>query len=1732
MQISRRSTRKSSLAAALVLLLGLGVTAPAASTAQAVTTTDAFPLLVTEITPDNVGYDNFEFFEVTNTTDVDIDLTAAGIGLSYIFADSDDRAKDVPFTIPANTIIAAGDSTVFWVDYTSGNVDTSLVTEADFRAHFAEVGAPAAEYPLVRVNGQAGMANTAGRGIRITDATDGSIGWAYYPTGSVGVDASAHFAAPTEAAARSLTLVQQKGAPTPGAASPVTEPTATPTPTPTPTPTATATPAVAPVLLVTEIAPDNVGYDNFEFFEVTNTTNADIDLTAGGIGLNYIYADSDSRATDVAFTAPANTVIAAGDSTVFWLDYSTGTVNTQAFTQDDFRAHFATATTPSASYPVVSVTGQAGMANSGDRGVRIVDAAGASISWSFYPAGSIGTDVSAHFDAPAEGLSAALIRSQGVPTPGVAEPDTSNQTPTATPTAEPTSTPIPTATATPDPSVVTAPLQITEITPDTTNVGSGDGFEFIEVYNATAAPIDFSDYTLNYLYPLADLTNSSTLRWPAVPANVVIPAGDTLVFWVKNGQNDALTDADFNTQFGSNLTLGIDLVEVFVGGMANGSARGIEIISNTGFSVNTAYYNLDGVDDVTANLGIQYGADTANPARQVKLGVIAANPGLVFAEQVPAGLMVAADDTTRPVITDHTLGQIDATQNFSLAATVTDDVQARTVRLHLKSDLDTDYLELNLATDGADGYQHSLESVDLTGKSWYEYYFTATDGHNPVDTPVTRVALTGVDTSPVRLNVADDQYLAGLSTLSAAGDAYPSGLTLNVDGTSVATTPQLEGEPQFVFEATAVDTYFKNGVLVGDDILQVFDDGIYEGWDTIATPVPLGYVLEGQDLVVSIYAGTKVAPEINLDENNDDFQVRNLRLVLPDGRTLAPAGYSDPALALSMGDSAGKLDFYDALFSIPVDAYTAVEHVWDTTLAADGAHTVGAGDGTSEVNRRVIVDNLAPTITTDVEERLYQGEFVIDGEATDAASGVESLTPTLDGRSIELPYATSSIRLADGEHTFVLTARDLIGNESTTTTVFSTPVEEPGNELITPLDGAEISVDDGAIDLTARVTDPTGDRLTVTLNEGDRLSAGDETVREYSGVTGTANTLERPEKRLLSAEQVASMARLDDVTETVSSDEAFPYQLFEVDVPADSGDDFTARVRWDGTANADAKVLLYVQNLATGAWEEFDRHVTIGEGATAFTLDAMVPALDHVQNQVMTVLIQHSEGFVGADLSDRSSVLPVNNVNDTARADYDFTLAVESDTQYYNDTFYQRQLDIHDYLLDQRAAINLQYLFHTGDIVDNFEDEHQWTNANAAYAMLDDAQLPYGVLAGNHDVGQKDADYAAYKANFGAERYEANPWYGDSFEDNRGHYDLITAGGIDFIMLYLGWAPSEEGIAWLNEVLAQYPERTAILNLHEYMLTTGGLGAVPQQIYDEVVAPNANVAMVFSGHYHDAFTRIDQFDDNGDGTPDRSVYQMLFDYQGLPEGGQSFLRLLHFDNAVEQISVRTYSPYLDVYNSDDPTLDLEHQEFTVPYAAFGMTSVQKSLATDAFTVDILTTTAIAAFDTVMSGATVTASWNPGVGTHGWFAYSEDPYGATAYSEVRSLTVTTPLVVPETTVPVTKVPATTVPATPAESVSAPIGFGAARVPAVLTAASQALAETASAALAAEIAATTTDAAATAPRAAAGDDVGAVGEVTPVDDSGPFDIWTIALILLGAVAVAAVAPVTIRVVRART
>ncbi|WP_341856868.1 lamin tail domain-containing protein [Brachybacterium sp. GPGPB12] len=164
-------------------------------------------------------------------------------------------------------------------------------------------------------------------------------------------------------------------------------------------------------------------------------------------------------------------------------------------------------------------------------------------------------------------------------------------------------------------------LQITELVPDSTNVDGADGYEFIELYNATTAPISMADYEPRYLYTADGESITNAADWPLSPSDAVIEPGGTLVIWVRNGSNDAATAEDFAANYGAD-PASLHLVETPTAGMANGSGRGLEIRTRAGDSVHRAFYNLSGADDTQPDQGIQYrtgdGAEGARPTSPVR----------------------------------------------------------------------------------------------------------------------------------------------------------------------------------------------------------------------------------------------------------------------------------------------------------------------------------------------------------------------------------------------------------------------------------------------------------------------------------------------------------------------------------------------------------------------------------------------------------------------------------------------------------------------------------------------------------------------------------------------------------------------------------------------------------------------------------------------------------------------------------------------------------------------------------------------------------------------------------------------------------------------------------------------------------------------------------------------------------------------------------------------------------
>lgn len=240
------------------------------------------------------------------------------------------------------------------------------------------------------------------------------------------------------------------------------------------TPAAAATPT-AQDLFISEIHPDNGAGadgtsgatnvdDDYEFFEITNTTDAAINLAADGIGVSYStsatpatalkFAVSNGVAGDAVTPAPLDVTVPAHGSTVFWLDYTnSGTLNTYAKTEADFRTFFH-GTVPAAA-PIVRVEGQAGIANGGDRTLALV-AGGQVVGSSYLPPRSPTTPgVSTHLEVPGAGFTAATELSEDAPTPGTVV--AAQLTPAAPPTPSESPTPYnpvyPTPVISGDPSV-------------------------------------------------------------------------------------------------------------------------------------------------------------------------------------------------------------------------------------------------------------------------------------------------------------------------------------------------------------------------------------------------------------------------------------------------------------------------------------------------------------------------------------------------------------------------------------------------------------------------------------------------------------------------------------------------------------------------------------------------------------------------------------------------------------------------------------------------------------------------------------------------------------------------------------------------------------------------------------------------------------------------------------------------------------------------------------------------------------------------------------------------------------------------------------------------------------------------------------------------------------------------------------------------------------------------------
>lgn len=1132
-------------------------------------------------------------------------------------------------------------------------------------------------------------------------------------------------------------------------------------------------------------------------------------------------------------------------------------------------------------------------------------------------------------------------------------------------------------------------LLVTELVPDSTNVGSSDGYEYVEVYNNSDKTLNMKDYKLHYRYP--DEGPAGDLIWGPENEDIELASGETLVYWIINGANQDKTVDDFNKNYGTNLVENKNIVKIYNSGMANGSPRGISISTNTSEDISVAYYNDNGTNQDTAkDKGIFYTFPKTLGDKVMKkyssktdLGT----PGTVSSIQVPTEKVKLADDKEAPIISDKSnteavTDQTDVQLNFDIK----DNQLVKTARLYYKNDQEPTYHVVDLKKDSTDGlYKYTVYAANLIGKKSLQYYVEASDGTNVEKTTAQKIDIIQDKRSDgLSLNVENNSLLSQNVLLKAYHSQDNSGTKLTLDDQEITNdaTYTLPDKAYFAVDVKKTNLFFKNGITIGDDVLRIFDDTINE-YTTLTVPVDPKYFEKGKGTTISIRSGNKVSPlDQTSTENRDDFYVKNIRLILSDGTIINDPKFNNPTKEIPIGDSAGMSPTIDANFMIPEEKYTTKTYAWDTKTATDGKHIFKAVNGTDSVQAKVLVDNSAPIITPSVEEgNEYKGDFSLQAEAEDKYSGVQEVKATLDGKDITLPMHTSSAELSPGTHTFTVTATDQLGNTAIKSTNFKVVEEQPYEpELITPKDkDKEVNL---SPELKVKVSDPTNDQLDVSFNRGYQYKADLK-----SNLTVYENNVDRepPTAVISQGEKVVTdvdkLTKADGQYITTKDKEKFPYHRFEIklDPNIDASDEI--EVNWEGKSIIGRKVSMYIWNYDTSKWEV--KEWKIAENSDNFKLHASLKGKEYIKDHKVQVMIQ-------------DEIASTNQ--------FDYSLIWMSDTQYYSESYPYIYDKMTNWIANQKEAMNIKYVFHTGDLVDKSYQEYEWENADKSMEILDQASVPYGVLAGNHDVNHKDEDYTKYGQYFGESRFMGKDYYGGSYKNNRGHYDLISEKGNDFIMLYMGWGVNEEDMKWLNEVLAKYPERKAILNFHEYLLVSGNRSPIGEEIYKKVVVPNKNVIAVLSGHYHDAETLVDQIDDNNDGTPDRKVYQMLADYQGGPEGGQGFMRLLEVNPVENKIYMKTYSPYLDKFNFYDTTEYPSKDEFVIDT---DLTPKEKEVSTDAFEVNVFTDDEIGKVRNIKNNETATVKWKSleKNTVYKWFVDVTDRFKGKTRSPIWSFTTT-------------------------------------------------------------------------------------------------------------------------------
>ena len=284
--------------------------------------------------------------------------------------------------------------------------------------------------------------------------------------------------------------------------------------------------------------------------------------------------------------------------------------------------------------------------------------------------------------------------------------------------------------------------------------------------------------------------------------------------------------------------------------------------------------------------------------------------------------------------------------------------------------------------------------------------------------------------------------------------------------------------------------------------------------------------------------------------------------------------------------------------------------------------------------------------------------------------------------------------------------------------------------------------------------------------------------------------------------------------------------------------------------------------------------------------------------------------------------------------DYAYTFAVVGDTQIVTYQNPERLKNIYQYILNNKDAMNIQYVIGLGDITEygvdvghtNYDETRanaEWAAAKAAISLMD-GNIPYSLIRGDgHDgielFNQYFANHSGYTDNITGYMEEGRI-------DNV--YHTFKVGEVDYMILCLDHGTKDNAIEWANEVVASHPNHRVIVTTHHYLESDGTLSATGETgnataydpnnnaadvLWDEFISKHPNINMVLCGHA----STDDVLVTKKTGIHGNEVTQIMINPQNMDgeyyHGSKGMVAMLHFSADGQNVQVEYYSTIKDTY---------------------------------------------------------------------------------------------------------------------------------------------------------------------------------------------------------------------------